>query len=83
MRRAAQADRHLVADPGVVGEAGDLEGGGADRGDAADAAAVRDPRELGPEGGEVGKHRQGLTKAVTLYKPTGVKPALTRDTGQR
>ena len=64
-RPAAETDRHLVADPGVVREPGDLERRGPDRGHPPHAPAVRDARQLGAEGGEVGKHRQGLTKPGT------------------
>ena len=64
-RPAAEPDRHLVADPGVVREPGDLERRGPDRGHPPHAPAVRDAGQLGAEGGEVGKHRQGLTKPGT------------------
>ena len=62
---AAEADRDLVADPGVVREPGDLERRGPDRGHPPHPPAVRDAGQLGAEGGEVGKHRQGLTKPGT------------------
>ena len=49
-------DLDLVADAGLVGQAGDLERGGADGRDPADTAVVGDAGDLGGQGGEVGVH---------------------------